>query len=160
MARRPARPIGTIRVEIVGTDLPGRRCGPDLEGVWYDDIHVGLARGPETVERVPGDAADARWSFDVVIKTDESGGLDFGGPYVSGPRDERHLGLRWVRHHPDGSWVVFRAAKFRLYEMDRSLFESAMRPDLRLTGRVGLTDRQGWPRCATVREPDIVWSVE
>jgi hypothetical protein len=159
VARRPAHPIGTIRVEIVGTDLPGRRCGPDPDGVWYDNILVGLARGRDTVERVPGDAAGARWLFDVVVKAGDSGDLDFGGPYVAGPRDERHLGLRWVRQDPDGSWVVFRGAKFRLYEMDRSLFEKAMRPGRRLIGRVGLTDEQGWPRCATVREPDIVWSV-
>jgi hypothetical protein len=79
---------------------------------------------------------------------------------VAGPRDERHLGLIWIRELDDESWSLFRAAKFRLYEMERSLFEEAMQPGRRLVGRLGLTDAQGWPRCATVRPPDITWSVE
>jgi hypothetical protein len=159
MARRPARPIGSISVEIEGVDLPGGRCGPDPDGDWYDNVHVGLARGRETVEQVPGDAPSARWIFDVAIKTDDAGALDFGGPYVLGPRDQRHLGLRWFRQDVDGSWVMFRGAKLRLYEMDPALFEAALRPGRRLVGRVGLTDEMGWPRCATVRPPHITWSV-
>jgi|GEM_PF-5397207 len=38
------RPLGTIRVEIEGTDLPGRRCGPDLDGIWYENIDVGFGK--------------------------------------------------------------------------------------------------------------------
>jgi len=34
-----------------------------------------------------------------------------------------------------------------------------LQPGKRLVGTVGLTDEQGWPRCATVRPPAIVWSV-
>jgi hypothetical protein len=55
---------------------------------------------------------------------------------------------------------LFQGAKFRLYEIDPSIFEAALQPGRRLVGRVGLTDSQGWPRCATVRPPHIVWSVE
>lgn len=109
---------------------------------------------------MPGDATRAHWAVDVEVKEDEEGKLDFGGPFVAGPRDERHLGLIWIRELDDGSWSLFRAAKFRLYEMERSLFEEAMQPGRRLVGRLGLTDAQGWPRCATVRPPDITWSVE
>ncbi|HJU81494.1 MAG TPA: DUF5990 family protein [Acidimicrobiia bacterium] len=160
MARSPARPLGSVRVEIEGSDLPGRRCGPDSGGFWYENVHVGVARNREAFERVPGDATRAHWAVDVEVKEDEEGKLDFGGPFVAGPRDERHLGLIWIRELDDGSWSLFRAAKFRLYEMERSLFEEAMQPGRRLVGRLGLTDAQGWPRCATVRPPDITWSVE
>ncbi|MGH8959523.1 MAG: DUF5990 family protein [Acidimicrobiia bacterium] len=160
MARRPAQPVGTIRVEIEGSDLPGRRCGPDPNGDWYENIHVGVARSREAFDPVPGDAERGRWAFDVIVKTDEEGNLDFGGPCVRGPRDERHLGLIWIRELEEGIWSVFRGAKFRLYEMERALFEEAMQPGRKLVGRLGLTDSQGWPRCATVRPPDITWSVE
>ena len=160
MPRRPARPLGTVRVEIEGSDLPGRRCGPDPDGIWCENIHVGIARNREAVDRVPGDAENATWAFDVVVKVDEGDNLDFGGPYVAGPRDERHLGLIWTRQLEDGTWSVFRAAKFRLFEMERSIFETAMKPGRRLVGRLGLTDEHGWPRCATVRPPVINWSVE
>lgn len=152
--------MGTIRVEIERSDLPGSRCGPDPEGGWYENIHVGIARGREAFDRVPGGAETAHWAIDVVVKEDEEGKLDFGGPFVAGPRDERYLGLIWIRELKDGSWSLFRAAKFRLYEMEPSLFEAAMKPGRRLVGRLGLTDALGWPRCATVRPPDITWSIE
>jgi Family of unknown function (DUF5990) len=159
--RARARSIGTLHVRIEATDLPGRRCGPDPDGLWYENVHVGLARGPGTAadDLVPGDADRAVWEFDIDLRATDSGELDFGGPYVLGPRDERHLGLRWLREDA-GEWILFRAAKFRLFEMDRATFDAAARPDRRLVGRLGLTDEQGWPRCATVRPPLIDWSVE
>ncbi len=157
--RRPARSVGSIEVMIEGRDLPGRRCGPDLEGRWYEDIHVGLGNGTDTVELVPGDAERAVWSFDIDLRRTEQGALDFGGPVVLGPRDERHLGLRWLGDAGDGP-EVFRGAKFRLFEMPDDLFEAAAQHGYRLVGRVGLTDEMGWPRCATVRPPIIEWTVE
>jgi hypothetical protein len=160
--RAPARSIGTLRIQIEATDLPGRRCGPDLDGRWYENVHVGLARGAGTAadDLVPGDADRAAWDFEVDLRETDTGEFDFGGPYVLGPRDERHLGLRWLREDDAGEWIIFRAAKFRLFEMDRATFESAARSGKRLVGRLGLTDEQGWPRCATVRPPLIDWSVE
>jgi Family of unknown function (DUF5990) len=157
--RSPATRIGTLTVEIIGTDLPGRTCGPDMDGEWYEDVRVGLARGIDTIELVPGDAASVRWTFDVELAIDEEGKLDQRGPFVHGPRGERHLGLRWVRRDADGRDVVFRGAKFRLFEMDSRLFEEALGEGRRLVGTVGLTDEDGWPRCATVRPPVVSWTV-
>jgi hypothetical protein len=156
--RKP--PDAIVRVEIDGFDLPGRDCGPDLGGERCEDITVGLARGTETVEPVPGDAPSAHWAFDIDIRDLGSGELDYGGPFVLGRRGERHLGLRWTRRARDGAREVFRGAKFRLFEMDPGFVRSAIGPDLALVGRVGLTDDDGWPRCATVRPPDVTWTVE
>ena len=105
--RPPAREMGRISVEIEGTDLPGGRCGPDLEGAWCENVHVGLAKGPETEALVPGDAPGARWRFHVSLRVDETGLYDFGGPYVAGPRDERCLGLRWLREDVGGNFLLF-----------------------------------------------------
>jgi hypothetical protein len=159
-ARPAARRIGTIEVVIEGIDLPGRECGPDREGAWCRNVQVGLARGQETVGLVSGDAARADWTFPVDLAVDEQGGLDFHGPFVLGPRDQRHLGLRWLRDLPGGGRGVFRGAKFRLWELDRSLFERSLQSGRRLVGRVGLTDEFGWPRCATVRPPIVEWRIE
>jgi hypothetical protein len=158
--RQLAKRIGTVTVEIVGTDLPGRACGPDLDGEWYEDVRVGLARGTDTIELVPGDAASARWTFPVELAIYEDAKLDQRGPFVHGPRGERHLGLRWLRRNANGDDVVFRGAKFRLFEMDSELFEEALGMGRLLVGTLGLTDEQGWPRCATVRPPVIRWTVE
>jgi hypothetical protein len=59
----------------------------------------------------------------------------------------------------EGGLLLFRAAKFRLDEIDEALVEAARRPGYELVGRVGLTDSNGWPRCATVRAPDLTWSL-
>jgi hypothetical protein len=157
--RSPAKRIGTVTVEIVGTELPGRSCGPDLDGEWCDDVRVGLAQGTDTIELVPGDAEVARWTFPVQLAIDDDGELDQRGPFVHGPRGERYLGLRWLRKDADGNDMVFRGAKSRLFEMDSAMFEEALGDGRRLVGTLGLTDEQGWPRCATVRPPVIRWTV-
>jgi hypothetical protein len=157
--RPPAREIATVPVEIEATELPGNRCGPDPDGRWYENIHVGLAKGNETEELVPGDAPLARWRFTVSVRVDEEGNYDFGGPNVSGARDERSVYLRWLREDDAGEFVLFRAAKFRLYEIDRAIIGAAVAGGSELVGSVLLTDENGWPRCATVREPALIWSV-
>jgi hypothetical protein len=149
-----------VACEIVGSELPGRRCGTTPEGGWCENVHVGLARRQETVELIPGDAAEARWAFEITVKVGDGGELDFGGPFVNGPREDRHLGLRWGTLGEDGSFDVFRAAKLRMTDIDRAVIEQAAVPGYRLVARLCLTDAQGWPVCARVRPPAIAWSAE
>ena len=144
-------------VEILGSDLPGRRCGPAPDGSFYENIHVGLARRTETVDLVPGDAASARWVFEVTVR-DLDDGIDVAGPFVYGKRGERAFGLRWGVPREDGAFDVFRAAKLRFSDVDRSALRQAVSTGRRLVGSLGLTDEQGWPRCASVRPPVVTWS--
>jgi hypothetical protein len=147
-----------LRVELRGVEPPGRSCGPRPGGGWYEDIHVGLKRGNTAIELVPGDAPHAEWSIEVTVRDIDSG-HDFGGPFVSGDRDDRHLGLRWYGRGPDGNVENFRGAKLRFAEVDPALIDQAMRTGRPLVGRVILTDEHGWPRCARVRPPAIAWSI-
>jgi hypothetical protein len=149
----------SVRFTVEGHDLPGLSCGRDLDGRPCDDVHVGLARRAETVDLVPGDAAEARWSFDVVVRHDEDGSLDYGGPFVHGRRGERSLGLRWVRLTPEDELETFRAAKLRLSDVDAGLVEQALARSTGVVARLRLTDDQGLPRCASVRPPDVAWSL-
>ena len=57
---------------------------------------MGLRRGEETVDLVRGDASSAQWTFDLVVRRADDGKLDFAGAEVFGPRDGRHLYLRWI----------------------------------------------------------------
>ena len=148
----------TMVVEIRGRDLPGRRCGPTPDGGSYENIHVGIVRRGETIELVPGDAPSARWQLEVTVRSGDDGTLDFGGPFVHGKRGERHLALRWGTLEDDGAFMVFRGAKLRFSDVDPSVLQRALRGGGRLVGSLGLTDEQGWPRCASVRPPDITWS--
>jgi hypothetical protein len=149
----------TIHVEIHGVDLPGRSCGPRPGGGTYEDIHVGLKRGNDTIELVAGDAPDATWQMDVTVRETDAG-RDFGGPFISGHRDDRHLGLRWLGRGPAGSAEVFRGAKLRMIDVEPTLVDQALATGRMLVGTVVLTDEHGWPRCARVRPPAIGWSID
>jgi Family of unknown function (DUF5990) len=152
--------VTALTVEIRGSDLPGRSCGPNPEGRMSEDVHVGLARRAETVELVPGDARSARWTFEITVRRDEDDEFDFGGPFVHGRRGERSLGLRWGTLAWDDTFEVFRAAKLRFSDVDQSLVEQALGAGGRLVATLGLTDDRGAPVCASVRPPDVTWSVD
>ena len=150
----------TVPVEIRGRSLPGRRCGPGLQGQMFEDVHVGLGRGADTVELVPGDARSARWTFDLDVRRREDDTLDFRGPFVYGGRGERAVSLRWGTLEWDDTFEVFRAAKLRFSDIDPALVEQAIETGGRLVARLSLTDEDGLPVCASVRPPDVAWSVE
>ncbi len=45
-------------------------------------------------------------------------------------------------------------------QFEPAILHDASLPGKRLVGRLGLNDAKGGPRCASVRPPDIVWSVD
>jgi uncharacterized protein DUF5990/uncharacterized protein DUF5655 len=174
--RRPApRPRPEPRplvVVIEGYDLPGRSCRPGPDGTGYHNVHVALPskvkdrpgltvpdRRWQAAEAVPGDAGSARWEVEVTIRRGDDG-IDFGGPFVSGDRTDRNLGLAWGEVPGDGTFRLFRGAKVRLVDVDPGIVEDAMRPGHRLVARIRLTDAKGNPVCARVRPPNIAWSAE
>jgi hypothetical protein len=171
--RRPAPVLGTLNVLIDGFDLPGLSCHPEPNGTVHRSVHVALtgrdpARpyldlpgrgGAQALEPVPGDAPSARWELPVTVRRGDDG-LDFGGPFVRGARDDRHLGLAWGDAPGDGTLQLFRAAKLRLVDVEPGVIEAAMRPGHRLVARIRLTDANGNPVCARVHPPALTWSVQ
>lgn len=151
--------MATLLVEIEGSDLPGRQCRPNSGGDGYENVHVYLGRRNEPRDLVAGDAAVATWHIEVAFKPDGVGGFDFGGPLVLGKRGERYLALWWGTVVDDGTFTLFRGAKLRFADIERATLHEALLPGRRLVGRLGLTDANGNPRCASVRPPDIKWSV-
>ena len=172
-ARRPAPVAGTMTVLIDGFDLPGLTCHPEPNGTVHRSVHVALTGrdedrpyldipgrgGARALEPVPGDAPSARWEVPVTVRRGDDG-LDFGGPFVRGVRDDRHLGLAWGDAVGDGTLRLFRGAKLRLVDVEPGLIEAAMRPGHRLVARVRLTGPRGNPICARVNPPYIEWSAE
>jgi hypothetical protein len=67
--------------------------------------------------------------------------------------------LRWGTLTEHNEFEVFRAAKLRISDIDTGLIEEAVRDRRHLVARLGLTDQHGHPVCATVRPPDIAWSI-
>ncbi len=169
-ARRPAPVLGTLTVLVDGFDLPGLTCHPAPDGTVHRNVHVALCgdgrdrpaldmpgRAGLAVEPVPGDAPSATWEVAVTVRRGDDG-LDFGGPYVRGVRDDRHIGLAWGDVQGDGTFRLFRGAKLRLVDVEPGLIEAAMRPGHRLVARVRLTDAKGNPVCARVQPPALTWT--
>ena len=170
-ARRPGAKAGTITAVIEGSELPGRTCQPGPDGPRHENVHVALGgratdrlavpvpgRPGLGIEPVPGDAPAARWEIPVTVRRDDDG-FDFGGPFVRGVRDDRHLGLIWGDLMDDGTLRLFRGAKLRLVDVDPGLIEQALRPGRELVARIRLTDAKGNPICARVHPPYLTWSV-
>jgi hypothetical protein len=169
-ARRPGAKAGTMTVVIEGSELPGRTCQPGPDGR-HENVHVALGgRSPDrsgltvpgkpemAIEPVPGDAPAARWEMPVTVRRGDDG-FDFAGPFVRGPRDDRHLGLIWGDLVDEETLRVFRGAKLRLVDVDPDLIEQALRPGHKLVARIRLTDAKGNPICARVHPPYLTWSV-
>ncbi|WAS91979.1 DUF5990 family protein [Nannocystis punicea] len=144
-----------MQIRIVGTELPGRRfC--NAEGDAYDNVHVGLQRGKEPVQLVPGDAVRAELVAEVALVRGDHG-LDVRGPFVHGPRGERFLYLTWGAVGDGGAFAMFRRAKLCFADIDPALLARAADEGRDLEAALALTDDRGGPRCARVKPPAIRW---
>jgi len=136
-----------VLVQLHGVDLPGRR----FEG--FEGVQVGLRVGDEVLSLFAGDAPDAHWDTEIVVR-EGTRGYTFSGPAVRGRRGETSLALAWL----DAGGQLFRAAKLRLDRVPTTVVADALLADRRLVGTVRLTDDRGGPVCATVPDTHITWA--
>ena len=145
-----------MRIRIVGTQLPGRDCGPGGDFPGYSNIHVGVQRRNRPAELLDvhsGDAAIAVWTLDECAVQ----GTDVSGSYIQGPRGGRFIYLSWGTVDDARCFNMFRRAKLMLDDVPTDVLESAATSGL-LVGTLGLTDAKGNPVCARVRPPQISWT--
>jgi hypothetical protein len=147
-----------VRIRIEGSDLPGRRAGAEADVLRLGNVHVGVQRKAEVVDRVRSDAPGATWEFEVAVR-EVDGLLDVGGPWVHGRPGARFLYLSWGTVDGD-QFAMFRRAKLLFGDIPGDLLRAAHEGPGVLVGRLGLTDAEGGPLCARVRPPVITWSVE
>jgi hypothetical protein len=146
-----------VLIRIEGHDLPGRRSGVEADALRLGNVHVGVQRKAEVVDRVRADAAEATWQFEVASR-EVDGLLDVGGPWVHGRPGARFLYLSWGAVTGD-RFEMFRRAKLVFGDIPTDLLRAAHDGPGTLVGRLGLTDACGEPRCARVRPPDIAWTL-
>jgi hypothetical protein len=148
-----------VLIRIEAHDLPGRSCGPSPERPeGHHGIEVGVQREnrpSELLGQVSADVDSVTWEIEATPVT--SSGLDFRGPYLSGPPSGRFIYLSWGVVEAPGSFEMFRRAKIMLDGVPAGLMVEAKTSGV-LLGRVGLTDPKGYPTCAAVRPPLIAWS--
>lgn len=145
-----------MRMRIDGVDLPGRHTGAEADALRRGNVHVGMQRKSEVVNRVPADATSAAWDIEVTSR-EVDGLLDVGGPYVHGRPGARFLYVSWGAVDPAGTFVMFRRAKLLFGDIPTDLLRAAHDGGGVLVGTLGMTDADGGPRCARVRPPDIAW---
>jgi Family of unknown function (DUF5990) len=148
-----------VHIRIEGTDLPGRRGGAESAALRLANVHVGMQRKAEVVDRVPADAASATWDLEVTSR-EVDGLLDVGGPWVHGRPGARFLYLSWGAVEEGDRFAMFRRAKLLFGDVPTGVLRAAHDGAGVLVGRLGLTDEDGGPRCARVRPPDIRWLLE
>ncbi|GAA4603041.1 hypothetical protein BJY16_004471 [Actinoplanes octamycinicus] len=141
-----------MRIRIEGRELPQ---SPELR---LNNVHVGMQRRAEVVERVPVTENQAVWELEVAGR-EVDGLLDVGGPWVHGPPGARFLYLSWGAVH-GADFVMFRRAKLLFGDVPTELLRAAFDDEGVLVGRLTLTDGAGDPRCARVRPPVISWTLE
>ncbi|BBX94972.1 DUF5990 family protein [Mycobacterium lacus] len=144
-----------MQIRIVGTQLPGRECGPGRDFPGYSNIHVAVQRRDrreELLDPHAGDAATAVWTLDCVLNDG-----DVRGPYIQGPPGGRFIYLSWGSVDDAGRFTMFRRAKLMLADVPVDVLDSAAASGL-LVGSLGLTDAKGHPLCARVRPPLISWT--
>jgi hypothetical protein len=146
-----------MRIRIEGRDLPGRRAGVEADALRLRNVQVGVQCRAEVVDRVPADAAEATWQFEVTSR-EVDGLLDVGGPWVHGRPGARFLYLSWGAVTGD-RFERFRRAKLLFGDVPTDLLRAAHDGAGVLVGQLGLTDAKGGPLCARVRPPDVTWAV-
>jgi len=145
--------LAILAVRVLGHDLPGLGFNE------HRAVHLGVQRGSDVVDLVPGDAAKAVFDFSVRIVEVAAGELDFRGPYVHGGRGARFTYLSWGDVVGDGVFLPFRRAKLHLSVIEPSLVRGAVDSGSRIEAELGLTDARGGPLCASVRPPRVTWRV-
>ncbi|MEV6343656.1 DUF5990 family protein [Actinoplanes sp. NPDC051851] len=147
-----------MRMRIEGYDLPGRAGAPQAEALRLGNVHVGVQRRADVVERFPVSAEHVAWDLDVEAREVTDGLLDVGGPWVHGRPGARFLYLSWGAVTGD-EFAGFRRAKLMFGDVPGPVLRSAFDdPAVVLVGRLGLTGPDGGPRCARVRPPAITWT--
>lgn len=146
-----------IRIE--GSDLPGCFCGP---GPDYPDghqnVHVavqGRKGQQDLVGLVPAGVKSAIWELECTVAA-TAPTVDLRGPQIQGSPGQRFIYLTWGVVDAAAVFTMFRRAKLWLNAVPPEVLRAAS-PSGTLIGRLGLSDDEGWPLCASVRPPRIEW---
>jgi Family of unknown function (DUF5990) len=143
--------MGNAELRIIGRRLPG------ITWSGRERIHVGVQRGSEVIDLVPGDAADAIFNVELEVVGDPEGEPDFRGPYVNGKRGERFVYLSWAEVDKEGAPTIFRRLKLHLAPLLEQFSAESVLAAKRIQAVLELTDTKGRPLAASVRPPWVTW---
>ena len=139
--------MAPLRIRIVGERLPGKVVGAN------QNVHIGIQRGEDVVDLVPGDAPSAVFEIDVVRREDDG---DYRGPYIHGKPGDRFLYLVWADVDPTtGETTRFSRVKLMLAAVPAGVVGKNTKV---LEAYLPLTGADGKVVVASVRPPNVNWS--
>ena len=142
--------MGNLNVRIVGEKLPGRSA----DG--HDNVHIGVQRGDEIVQLQSADGPSVKFTFGIVLREADGGGVDFRSPFVHGKPGDRFFYLVWATAGEDGGIVErFGRIKLMLAALPKGVV--TMKTST-LEAYLPLTKPDGKLVHASVRPPAIDWS--
>jgi hypothetical protein len=149
----------TVRFRVVGTCLPGLKYSRAAGAlVNREPVYVGIQRGREVVDLVPGDSPRAVFDFAVDVISSPGDELDFRGPFVHGEKGRRFVYLSWGELGADGGFSMFRRAKLHLSALQPADLISSLDADApTVEGCLDLTDDSGGPICGSVVSEKLSW---
>ena len=150
-----------LTIRLVCTQLPGTRFidpygqGPRV----HEPVYLGIQKGKEVIETIPGDARKAVFGPTFRVKRLEDGTVDFLGPFAQGKRGERFVYLSWGVLAREREFRMFRRAKIQLSHLSWKTVQAHLTAAQPIVAQLTLTDSKGCPLCATVKEPHIRWEL-
>jgi hypothetical protein len=146
-----------LTIKVICTDLPGTEFDNEAGGLHYRGVHLGIQSGETVIERVAGDSKKAEFAPVFRVAPLADGRTNFLGPFAKGTKDQRFFYLSWGELDKLGHFRMFRRAKIHLSHLPWTEVEKAAKANKPITARLSLTDKCGWPLCASVKPPFIRW---
>jgi hypothetical protein len=151
----------TVRFRVVGTRLPGLKYSRSAGALAdREPVYVGIQRGREVVDLVPGDAPRAVFNFAVDVTSSPNDVLDFRGPFVHGEKGRRFVYLSWGELGADEGFSMFKRAKLHLSAIEPADLVRSLDSDAPgVEGSLELTGDDGGPICGSIVSEKLDWRV-
>ena len=147
-----------LKLKVVCTDLPGKRFADvKYSGNVYDPVHLGIQRGKEVIEIVPGDSRSAIFTPDFTVTRKPNGKPNFTGHYAQGTPDERFFYLSWGVQKKKGEFAMFRRLKIYLTGLSWARVQKSLKTGKPIEVHLNLTGSRNDPLCARPPKQNIAW---
>jgi hypothetical protein len=145
-----------LTIKVICKDFPGQEFFDKYDGLDHSNIHLGIQKGEEVLELVPGDSKTAEFAPTFRVAEVDGGKTNFLGPYAKGTKDQRFFYLCWGDVKL-GGFHMFRRAKIQLSHLSWKQVEKAVKAGKPITVNISLTGKDGSPVCATLKPPYVEW---
>jgi len=140
-----------LTIELICRHLPGI-CFAD-----YEPVYLGIQKGSEVIEAVPGSREQVIFRPTFRIARQADGSPNFLGPFAKGTPQERFFYLSWGVMDKKAHSVMFRRAKIHLNPLTWEQVRSALSNDRPLKVVIDMTGKKGDPICASIRQDRAKW---